>query len=73
MPFGLTSAAATTPTRGDESLVEQRPLKRVMSLPERKSSHRMTLPEAKSAYNDPTGGAGMKDQSALNDREVQRQ
>ena len=23
-------------------------------------------------YDDPTGGAGMQDQSALNDREVQR-
>jgi len=54
-------ASATTPIRGDESSAEQRPLKRGM-----------TLPEPKSRYNDPTGGAGMRDQSALNDREVQR-
>ena len=32
----------------------------------------MTLPEPKSAYDDPTGRAKMKDQSVLNDREVLR-
>jgi hypothetical protein len=63
---------AKIPIRGVKSSAEQRPLKRGMSLPERNSSHTMTLPEPKSAYNDPTGGAGMKVQSALNDREVQR-
>jgi len=61
MPFGLTNAPAPTPFGGDESSAEQRPLK-----------SRMTLLEPKSAYDDPTGGAEMKDQSALNDRAVQR-
>ena len=50
------------PIRGDKSSAEQRPLKIGMSLPEPK-----TL-----TYDDPTGGAGMMDQSALNDRKVQR-
>ena len=56
MLFRSTNAPATTPIRGDESSAEQRQLKRGM-----------TLPEPKSSYDDPAGGAGIKDQSALND------